>query len=101
MKKLIIIVIILVIGVFGLCKSNLIHIGSAGPGATPEQTAKAAILAMAKLEPEKVTLFFTPIPGAAMANRLATLYQNMESLEIEDVTVIITLEEGDSILIEK
>ena len=94
MKKLIIIVIILVIAVFGLCKSNLIHIGSAGPGTTPEQTAKAAVLALAKLEPEKATLFFTPIPGAAMANRLADLYMNIESLDIEDLTVILTLEEG-------
>lgn len=95
MKKFIIIGIILVIAVFGVGKcANLIHIGSDGPGATPEKTVKGAVLALAKLEPEKVTAYFTPVPGAAMANRLATLYMNMESLDIEDLTVILILEEG-------
>lgn len=94
MKKLIIVVIILVIAVFGLCRANLIHIGSAGPGKTPEQTVKSAVLALAKLEPEKVTLFFTPRPGAAMATHLTALYANMESLDIEDLHVTLILDEG-------
>jgi len=61
---------------------------------TPVNTASAAIMAMEKKEAAKVTQYFTPTPGAAMANRLNILFAKCETIDIANLSVMLVLEEG-------
>lgn len=96
MRRIIIIAVLVIalIGGAGLCVSKVQIGGTAGPGKNPEATVKAAIMAMEKMDPAKVTPCFTPIPGASMANRLATLYSKVDSIDIQDLKCMLVLDEG-------
>lgn len=91
------IVIIVLVGGAAICSGQL-NFGSisntSGPGDSPKETVKGAITSLEDMNPDKTVSYFTPVPGSAMKNRLALLFSNMDSLDIENMRVIVIAEEG-------
>ncbi len=86
------IVAVVIIFLLVTCMGNI----SKSSQGSAEDTARNAIEAISSKDVEKVKGYFTPIPGAVMANQLRQLYSRYDSIDIQDVTVMIVLEEGSA-----
>lgn len=86
-----VLILALVVG-GGYCLSNL---PSSIKQGSPEAVAKGAILALETKDADKVTAYFTPIPGRLMTTRLTSTFQ-FDSVKIQDLVVHTILNEVSS-----
>ena len=82
----------------GYCISQLP--GNKIKQSNPEEVVKAAISALETKDTDKVTAYFTPIPGRIMSTRLKETTFVFDSIDIQDLVVYRTLDEISSVRIQ-
>ena len=92
----IVVIIVLWLGI--TCVSKL----GSGIGNTnsPEGAVKSTIMSFEGKDSAKVASYFTPIPGALMAHRVDSMFTNFDSIDIQNLRVMLILKEGSSARVE-
>jgi hypothetical protein len=88
----VIVVIVIWLGI--TCVGKL----GSGIGSTnsPEGTTRAAIMSLEGKDGTKVATYFTPIPGALMSQRVNSMFANFDTIDIQNLKVMLVLKEGSS-----
>lgn len=100
MRRLIILGLIIILGIWGAItcvgyfQSSMVSMDS------PVGAATGAIQAMESMEPAKTIAYFTPIPGALMHTRLTNMYKNITKLDIQNLNAMPVLNEGAAARVE-
>jgi len=92
----VIVIIVLWLGI--TCVSKL----GSGTGSvnTPEGAVKSVIMSFEGRDSAKVASYFTPIPGALMAHRTDSMFTNFDTIDIQNLRVMLILKEGSSARVE-
>lgn len=92
--RVIIVGVIVALGIWGVSTCMGKMQTTTGSQKSPVATVRSAITAFESMKPEKVTVYFTPIPGRLMHVRLRDMFQNFDKLDIKNMDVMLILDNG-------
>lgn len=61
---------------------------------TPLATVKSTITRFESMDPEQISVYFTPIPASVMTVRLKKMFEYIDKLDIQNLDVILISNDG-------